>query len=131
MSLWGAIEPLPGLVFFGSTRAEFGAARTDSGRAEAYLEQLGARYVVSPAFVIDAGQLQPVVGTFAPRHLSTRNPLIGTPDGYSLKYPVGAEVSGEAGMASTIVRRWSRCHRRTTDTCPRRPGDCVPRSARA
>ena len=27
VSLWGAVEPLPGLVFFGSGQAEFGAAR--------------------------------------------------------------------------------------------------------
>lgn len=98
VSLWGAAEPLPGLVFFGSTRAEFGAARTDTGRADIYLEQIGVRYVVSHALVLDGGKLQPLVGTFTPRHFSNRNPLIGTPDGYSLEYPLGVEVSGEAGM---------------------------------
>jgi len=41
------------------------------------------------------GRLPPIVGTFAPRQFSTRNPLIGTPDGYSLEYPLAVEVSGE------------------------------------
>jgi hypothetical protein len=45
--------------------------------------------------VIDAGRLAPLIGTFSSRRFSTRNPLIGMPDGYSLQYPVGAQVSGE------------------------------------
>ena len=45
--------------------------------------------------MIDAGKLQPIVGTFASRRFSNRNPLIGAPDGYSLEYPLGVEISGE------------------------------------
>jgi hypothetical protein len=51
---------------------------------------------VSPRLVVDAGRLTPVIGTFASRHFSTRNPLIGNPDGYSLDYPLGVEVFGDA-----------------------------------
>src|SRR5262249_2745017 len=60
--------------------------------------QFGVRYARTPAFVIDVGKMTPVIGTFAPRHFSTRNPLIGMPDGYTLQYPVGAKVSGRAGI---------------------------------
>jgi len=97
VSLWGAIEPLPGLVFFGAGHGELGSARADTSQADMYAEQFGIRYVFSPAFVFDGGRLQPVVGTFTPRHFSNRNPLIGSPDGYSLEYPLGFELSGEAG----------------------------------
>jgi hypothetical protein len=97
VSMWGAIEPLPGLVFFGSGRGEFGAARPDTNQSEVYMEQFGARLAFSRRLVIDGGKLQPLVGTFAPRHFSNRNPLIGSPDGYSLEYPYGVQASGEIG----------------------------------
>ena len=34
------------------------------------------------------------VGAFASRHLSSRNPLIGMPDGYPIEYPLGFSISG-------------------------------------
>ena len=97
LQLWTAIEPLPGLVFFGQGEAEGGRGSTNTqGNSVAFsAEQYGVRYALSPAFVIDAGKLQPIVGNFAARRFSNRNPLIGTPDGYSLEYPMGVEVSGE------------------------------------
>jgi len=95
VQLWGAIEPLSRLVFYGQGQVEGGRARTDSERVEVYAEQYGVRYAAAAAFVVDAGKLAPVLGTFAPRHFSNRNPLIGVPDGYSLDYPLGVEVSGE------------------------------------
>jgi hypothetical protein len=97
LSMWGAIEPLPGLVFFGSGRGELGAARPDTNQSELYMEQFGIRLAYSRWIVVDGGKLQPLVGTFAPRHFSNRNPLIGSPDGYSLEYPYGVEASGEIG----------------------------------
>lgn len=96
VNLWAAVEPLPGLVFYGQGEMEGGSARLESKNFEVYGEQYGVRYVVSPAFVIDAGKLQPIVGTFASRHFSNRNPLIGSPDGYSLAYPLGVQISGES-----------------------------------
>jgi hypothetical protein len=97
LSMWGAIEPLPGLVFYAAGHGEYGSARPDTTQPAAYLEQAGVRYAFSRWVVLDAGKLQPVVGTFAPRHFSNRNPLIGSPDGYSLQYPYGVEASGEIG----------------------------------
>ena len=93
--LWGAIEPLPGLVFYG--QGEFAGAGVNSSTRsfDAYADQFGVRYIAGRAFVIDAGKLQPVVGTFASRRFSNRNPLIGAPDGYSIEYPLGVEISGE------------------------------------
>jgi hypothetical protein len=97
VSLWGAVEPLPGLVFFAAGHGEYGAARVDTAQSEVYLENAGVRYAVTRALVLDAGKLPPIVGTFTPRHFSNRNPLIGTPDGYSLEYPYGVKLSGELG----------------------------------
>jgi hypothetical protein len=97
LELWGAYEPFTGLVFYAEGNAEGGPARVERGTS-IYANQLGVRYATTPAFVVDIGKMTPVIGTFAPRHFSTRNPLIGMPDGYTLQYPVGAKVSGHAGM---------------------------------
>lgn len=95
--LWGAVEPLRGLVLYGQGEAEGGNARPTSqgSQVDAYGDQYGIRYSGWHGLVLDAGKLQPVIGTFAPRHFSNRNPLIGTPDAYSLQYPLGAVVSGD------------------------------------
>jgi hypothetical protein len=93
--LWGAVEPLPGLVFYGQGGV-YGAGVNSATRSFTYAsEQYGVRYIASRALVIDAGKLQPIFGTFASRRFSNRNPLIGSPDGYSLEYPLGVEISGE------------------------------------
>jgi hypothetical protein len=96
LQLWAAVEPLRGLVLYGQGEAEGGSAlptnRTDGVYGD--FEQYGARYTGWRGLVLDAGKLQPVIGTFAPRHFSNRNPLIGTPDAYSLEYPVGVVLSG-------------------------------------
>jgi hypothetical protein len=97
LEMWGAYEPFTGLVFYAEGDAEGGPARAERGTS-IYANQLGVRYGTTPAFVVDVGKMVPVIGAFAPRHFSTRNPLIGTPDGYTLQYPVGAKVSGHAGM---------------------------------
>ncbi|HEX3866753.1 MAG TPA: hypothetical protein VHV78_08380 [Gemmatimonadaceae bacterium] len=95
LQLWGAYEPFKGIVVYAQVRAEGGSASVDTAQGRVYSEQFGVRYAGSQAFGVDAGRLTPVVGTFAARRLSTRNPLIGAPDGYSLIYPLGVEVSGE------------------------------------
>lgn len=92
--VWGAYQPISGLVLYAQGEIEGGPARQETG-TEAYTDQLGARYIVSPAFSIDIGRFTPVIGTFASRHFSTRNPLIGEPDGYTTAYPTGVKVSGE------------------------------------
>jgi hypothetical protein len=58
---------------------------------------LGVRYIRSDALVVDAGRMPHPVGAFASRRYSTRNPLIGTPDGYPIEYPLGVQLSGVRG----------------------------------
>ena len=96
MHLWGAAGIGRRLVAYAAGTMETGNARTESG-AEWYTELAGVRYTQSNAFVIDAGKIQPVIGTFAARRYSTRNPLIGMPDGYPLQYPLGVQASGARG----------------------------------
>jgi hypothetical protein len=96
IQVWGAYEPLPGLVAYAQGAFEGGSARYEADEQEVSSDQFGLRYTASQHFVIDAGRLTPVIGTFASRHFSTRNPLIGEPDGYSLDYPLGVEVFGDA-----------------------------------
>jgi len=96
MHLWGAAGVGPHLVVYAAGTMETGNARDESG-TEWYTELAGVRYTQSSAFVIDAGKIQPVVGTFAARRYSTRNPLIGMPDGYPLQYPLGVQASGASG----------------------------------
>jgi hypothetical protein len=98
LQAWGAIEPLPSVVLYAQGEAATGSAvPTSNTRAEA--EQFGLRYGRTEHFVVDAGRITPVIGTFASRHFSTRNPLIGEPDGYTLDYPYGVKVSGEVTHA--------------------------------
>jgi hypothetical protein len=94
LELWGAYEPIPKFVIYAQGEFEGGPARQQEEN-EVYTDQFGARYLASPAFVVDVGRFTPIIGTFATRHFSTRNPLIGEPDGYSTDYPVGIKVSGE------------------------------------
>jgi hypothetical protein len=95
LQLWGAVEPLSGLVFYAQGMAQIGKAGDQSDRYYLSAQQYGARYTASRALTVDLGQLTPVVGAFAARNFSNRNPLIGSPDAYSLEYPLGAEVSGQ------------------------------------
>jgi hypothetical protein len=95
IALWGAAEPVSGLVFFAEGQAEGGPAHIGVHQYRLEADQFGVRYARSPLLVVDVGRLVPVIGTFAARRFSTRNPLIGVPDGYPLVYPGGAEVSGE------------------------------------
>jgi hypothetical protein len=96
VQLWGAYEPFRNWVIYGQGEGEFGNARSGGEDNEIYSNQFGIRYAPSQKLVVDAGRLTPIIGTFSSRRFSTRNPLIGIPDGYSLQYPLGVEVSGEA-----------------------------------
>jgi hypothetical protein len=93
LGLWGAVEPVRDVVFFGELQAEAGPARSEPG-TEVYLNQLGVRWSPSDLFTVEAGKVKHVVGLFATRRLSFRNPLVGAPDGYSDSYPVGLVASG-------------------------------------
>ncbi len=95
LQLWGAIEPFSHWVIYAQGEAEVGQARSETETHDIYSDQFGIRYAANPRLVVDAGRLVPLIGTFSSRRFSTRNPLIGMPDGYSLQYPLGVQVSGE------------------------------------
>jgi hypothetical protein len=90
--LWGALEPVRGLVLYANGQSELGAA--SNSRNDVSLEQAGLRYTRSRRLVFDAGKFPHIIGTFAARHFSTRNPLIGSPDAYPVQYPDGVQLSG-------------------------------------
>jgi hypothetical protein len=95
LQLWAAAEPWRRLVLYGQVEATGGPAKPAMEEYEAVqLEQLGVRYTWTPWFMIDAGKISPIVGEFAPRRFSNRNPLIGVPDAYPTQYPVGIKLSG-------------------------------------
>jgi hypothetical protein len=82
-------------VLYAQGKAEAGNARSTSETHDVYSDQFGIQYSPTQKFVVDVGRLTPLIGTFSTRRFSTRNPLIGMPDGYSLQYPLGIKVSGE------------------------------------
>ena len=93
--LWGAWEPVAGLTFHALGEAEGGPAEEHT---ELEVDQAGVRWTRSRTLVADAGILTSPVGTFGARRMSTRNPLIGAPDGYPVTYPLGAQLSGVVRM---------------------------------
>jgi hypothetical protein len=95
LQMWGAYEPMRHWVLYAQGEVEAGNARSSSDTHDVYSDQFGIQYSPSQKFVVDAGRLTPLIGTFSTRRFSTRNPLIGIPDGYSLQYPAGVKVSGE------------------------------------
>jgi hypothetical protein len=98
LHLWGAVEPTRGLFVFANAKAEGGNARRfDGPGTTVQLQQGGVRYARHRAAVIDVGRMAHPIGGFGTRELSTRNPLIGIPDGYPPVYPLGAMLSGEKG----------------------------------
>ena len=97
--LWSAVEPIRGVFLFAAGEAEGGNAREFGEQyTESRIEQAGLRWARHPAFVLNAGKMFHPVGVFAPRNFSTRNPLIGPPDGYTSVYPLGLMASGEVGI---------------------------------
>ena len=95
--LWTAVEPWRGVFIFAQGETEGGNARAFGENTEVSLEQAGIRLARDRRFVVNVGKMFHPVGTFAPRSLSVRNPLIGVPDGYSPVYPVGVSLSGDVG----------------------------------
>lgn len=92
--LWGAVEPWRGIVFYVEGEGAGGSAQNNLGHVDAAFDEIGLRIARSPLAVVDLGEIPSPVGTFAARRFSTRNPLIGEPDGYPVEYPVGAQLSG-------------------------------------
>ena len=83
------------IVLYAQGEAETGRPARNRTGGTTSTEQFGIRYGRSERFIIDAGRITPVIGTFSTRHFSTRNPLIGSPMDTRLQYPLGVKVSGE------------------------------------
>jgi hypothetical protein len=98
LRLWAASEFRPRLQGFVRGEAYGGRADTEY-RAETELEQAFVRYTFAEPrrLVIEAGRLVSPIGNFSRRYLSSVNPLVGSPDGYSLEYPLGLQATGQAG----------------------------------
>jgi hypothetical protein len=74
-----------------------GRAGDEGANPDPYLDLLELRFLPSRALVIEVGKVLHPVGAFGPRHYSTSNPLIGSPDNYPTQYPWGAQASGVIG----------------------------------
>jgi hypothetical protein len=92
--VWAAAEPWERVFVYATGVLASGNARPVDDRPRAELEQLGVRWHRSAALLIDIGRIPSPIGAFAPRRFSTRNPLIGVPDGYPVQYPWGVMASG-------------------------------------
>jgi hypothetical protein len=84
----GAVQ----LLFMGEVEHDAGAAADEE--VEWSYDLLALRYVASPVAVIDVGKFATPIGAFANRRFSNLNPLVGSPDMYSVTYPWGVELSG-------------------------------------
>lgn len=96
LQVWGAAEVVRNVVLYGQAEMEGGPASTEDEDEEFKPEiyQLGIRYSPSAFLALDAGKSTHPMSTFASRRFSTRNPLIGFPDGYTEQYPLIVQASG-------------------------------------
>jgi hypothetical protein len=95
--VWSAFEPLRNLVIFAEGTVQAGPTKDPRADGQ-FIKQAAVRYSPVDAFTVEAGKIRPIVGTFASRQLSFRNPLVGAPDGYSTAYPYGGRVDGTIGI---------------------------------
>jgi len=96
LRLWAVGEFLPRLQGFAVGRLEEGKGSYEE-YGESVLEQAVVRYTFAAPhrLVIEGGKIISPVGNFSRRYLSSTNPLIGSPDSYSVAYPYGIQVSGQ------------------------------------
>jgi len=103
LRLWSAGDFLPGLQGYMLGQAHSGTALPEEegkeGQMQTGIEQAFLRYTLKGAtrLVIEGGKFTTPVGDFSDRYLSSQNPLIGTPDSYTVAYPYGVKMSGWAG----------------------------------
>src|SRR2546425_10353835 len=104
LRLWAASEFLPRLQGFVLEEVQSGRA-SDTGGTQQELEQAYLRYSFRPPLrlIVEAGQLVTPLGNFSRRYLSSLNPLVGSPDNYSLSYPLGLHVRGQASRLDFSV----------------------------
>jgi hypothetical protein len=98
LRLWGAADFAVGLQGFLQGRVE-GGTGSQEGRTVATIEQAFVRYTFRAAPLrLEAGKLPVPIGNFSRRYLSSVNPLVGAPDGYSVAYPAGIQATGNAAV---------------------------------
>ncbi len=107
LRLWSVLELHPTVHIYGLGVLESGGARRDGG-TDVVAEQAGIRFSPTPALVLDVGRIPSPVGTFPNRRFSTRNPLIGAPDGYPVSYPLAVQASGAVSRFDYRVALTSR-----------------------
>src|SRR5262245_4829218 len=97
LRLWAAGDFTTQLQGFVMGYAQ-GGKGTEEGTTETELEQAYLRFSFKPPvrMMFEAGKMTMPIGNFSRRYLSNVNPLIGAPDSYSVTYPLGVQVSGQA-----------------------------------
>ena len=109
---WFAADLGAGFNLFAQGYIEGGKA-ADNVTSGPDLDQAYVRYSYTgrTRLVIEAGQITFPMGNFSRRYLPNVNPLIGEPIGYNVKNPLGARVTGWAGMfdytVAAVDRPWS------------------------
>jgi hypothetical protein len=103
LRVWVAGDFAPGLQGYALGTAYSGNAweeeEEEEGGIETYVEQAFLRYTLQgkARMQIEGGRIVTPAGDFYTRYFSTKNPLIGTPDSYTVNYPEGLKVSGWVG----------------------------------
>ena len=96
LRLWAVGEFLPRLQGFAVGRVEEGrGSYEDAGESVLDLAVVRYTFEAPRRLVIEGGKILSPVGNFSRRYLSSTNPLIGSPDSYSVSYPYGIQVSGQ------------------------------------
>jgi hypothetical protein len=96
LRLWAVGEFLPRLQGFAVGRVEEGrGSYEDAGESVLDLAVVRYTFEAPRRLVIEGGKIVSPVGNFSRRYLSSTNPLIGSPDSYSVSYPYGIQVSGQ------------------------------------
>lgn len=88
------VEPRPSWQLIAGVEAEAASDAPTDSLVHVEVEQLVLRFAPARLYVFDVGKFAFPMGTFAARRFSTKNPLIGLPDGYPVIYPWGGQVSG-------------------------------------
>ncbi|MGH9750893.1 MAG: hypothetical protein ACRD6R_13335, partial [Candidatus Polarisedimenticolia bacterium] len=103
LRLWAAGDFAAGLQGFVLGAVEGGDGIGEE-ETEAEIEQAYLRYNFrSRPLRLEAGVLPTPIGNFSRRYFSSANPLIGSPDGYSVAYPAGVQLTGRAAKVDYRV----------------------------
>jgi len=96
LTLWVAAEITPGLQAFFLGQTITGKAYGEGTYTEGQQAFLRYSFKTPLRLRMEAGRITAPLGSFARRHFSSQNPLIGAPDTYDVSYPLGFQVEGSA-----------------------------------